>query len=1002
MSRQRFFFSAVLILLACLCAVPGCQQKPTQTPVADETDVETGDAGGTSSQSDTQSGTQSGGDVASAAVRQALVRGDLAKAEALCRDALMVDPDNVAMLEMAADLALNSGRAAEAAELYDQTLQKSDQPSEALIQKAGSQWMALGQPYRTIKVLRKAVTVHPSNAHFRQILIGTLNSVGLEREAFEHLKWLVQHNQGSAPYLTVLADLNRPQTNVKLCQAALQQNLDDLRPAFGLARNDAYQSNWQAVVDRLEPVVKQHSDFVPAYALQVRALVELNATEALQELLKNPPKGIEQNPQYWIAAGTWAMRKDDPGAAYALARAVALDENNGESLALLAQALLLIDQPDNSKVVNQRAADLLAMRDTTDKYFAWRKNSQETVVQLSKDLAKLGRNWEAMAWLQAATQMRQHPDPTLPQVFRQIRADMTDDSPWQEPAKLVSTKIDISKLPVFAWETSKGEVSEASGSLDPANIRFADRAADLGLDHVFRVNKPDGKESGLAIHQTGAGGVGVIDYDLDGSPDLYLSTSDGQPLKDDSGLNQLFRNLQSKFANVTEDSKASDTGFAQGIAVADFNSDGFPDLMVANIGANHLYRNNGDGTFEDVSEQAGLADVEWTTSLAIADIDGDGHADLFQVGYCAGQTVFDQPCVEPTIKEPRACVPVAFDALRDRVYRGRGDGGFADVSEQWLPQHPLGYGLGTVVGSLDDQPGLDVYVANDTKGNHFWSRSPGDGPFSLVESATIRGLAFNARSIAQASMGVAAGDADQDGDVDFFVTHFTNDYHTFYKQVRPGMWADRTTPTGFAKPTRAMLGFGTQWIDADNDGNTELLVGNGHIDDFTHNGDSFRMPTQMFQRQADGSWAELSRETLGDCFQVGRLSRGVATLDANRDGKMDAVIASLYDPVAMLINESQTPAKSIKLYLRAVGSHRDAIGAKASYQVAGKKRSATLLAGDGYQCSNERCITLGVGEAQQVSEVVVTWPDGKQTHYGQLDAGGSYLLVEGLQAAFGF
>ncbi|MGB7327547.1 MAG: CRTAC1 family protein [Rubripirellula sp.] len=598
--------------------------------------------------------------------------------------------------------------------------------------------------------------------------------------------------------------------------------------------------------------------------------------------------------------------------------------------------------------------------------------------------------------------MNQHPDNSITDLYTQYHAQLTSKTPWQDPEQFVGAKTDLSGLTPFAWSTNaKSHQGSELAFVDPSTIRFADQAATWGLNHICAIKRSSDKEGGLAIYQTSAGGAGVIDFDLDGLPDLYLTASDGRPKERDSTTNRLYRNQLSQFRDVTGVANAADTSFSQGIGVGDYNSDGFPDLLVANIGQNRLLRNNGDGSFTDVSDSVGIVDEQWTTSVAMADIDGDGITDLFLAGYCAGEKPFSQPCFHEG--EERACTPVAFEAQRDQVLQGKPDGTFADVTESWLGQHANGYGLAVVVGTLDGNPGLDIYVANDTIANHYWSvasEQPSKDAFRLTESATLRGLAFNIRSIAQASMGIAAGDADADGDVDLFLTHFTNDYHTFYQQIQSGIWADRTTPLGLASATDAMLGFGTQWVDTNNDGQLELLVGNGHIDDFPGEDGAFRMPTQLFYRSKNDAFLAADSETVGEFFRQRHLIRAVATLDVNVDGKLDAVATRIYDPVALLVNETATENRSVRICLKGTSCDRDAIGAQVQYTLAGKKRNDQLFAGDGFQCTNEKFVTLGVGAADQIEDVVIVWPDQSKTTVGTLPAGNRYLIVQGSDEAF--
>ncbi len=395
-----------------------------------------------------------------------------------------------------------------------------------------------------------------------------------------------------------------------------------------------------------------------------------------------------------------------------------------------------------------------------------------------------------------------------------------------------------------------------------------------------------------------------------------------------------------------------------------------------------------------------MSGERWTTSAAIVDIDGDSYADLFQVGYCGGDKPLQQKCIDKELNQPRSCAPLAFDPEGDRVWRGLGDGTFAEVTDDWLGEHVGGRGFGLIIGNLDKQAGLDVYVANDMTANHYWAHDTDADDFRLIEQATIRGLAFNERSLSQASMGIAAADADDDGDLDFLLTHFSGDYNTFYEQVGPGMWADRSQRVGLAAPSDRMLGYGTQFIDADNDGTPELFIANGDIDDFSHQDRFFRQPVQLFDRAADGRWAELPRKPLGDYFTKNRLARAVATLDADRDGRTDLVVTHLFDPVALLINRTDTPAKQTRFFLRGTNADRDAIGAQVSLQIGDRTRTQQLLAGDGFQCSNERCLSFGSGSANTVSDVRVTWPDGTTDDFPELNTAADYLIVQGSAQAF--
>jgi hypothetical protein len=284
--------------------------------------------------------------------------------------------------------------------------------------------------------------------------------------------------------------------------------------------------------------------------------------------------------------------------------------------------------------------------------------------------------------------------------------------------------------------------------------------------------------------------------------------------------------------------------------------------------------------------------------------------------------------------------------------------------------------------------------------NHLWSGQHRDGRFQLRDLGAIRGLGLSGRSLSQASMGMAAADADGDGDTDLFLTHFSDDHNTYYEQVSPGMWVDRSYQVGLAAPSMKMLGFGTEWIDFDNNGAVELMIANGHVDDVDRSDVAYKMPPQLFQRSADGRWQQLEPKRLGDYFAGQHLGRALASVDVDRDGRVDVAVTHLYQPVSLLINQTENSGQSIRLLLKSTSGQRDAIGAVVTAVVGGRSVTAQLTAGDGYMCSNQRRVHFGTGEATEVKDLAVTWPSGGQESFGTLESGQEYLLVEGSAEAY--
>ena len=934
--------------------------------------------------------------------RQAIAANELEAADSYLQKVLLEEPNNIAALEMASDVALGRGDAATALSLMDSIVSASNSPKKATLNKAAEIASASGRPFESIRYLRTLCEIAPLDPQPKWDLIGLSSIIGMTQEALPQLQFLAQRGETDFESLQVLANPMRVQPDESACKNSLKRCPDDLRAHLGLAQLESADLKWQAVLDRLDPVLEKHPDFAPAFSLYGRALLESGKYDSIPDWQMKSPKSIQDDSRYWVVAGMWAEHngKSDQ-AAFAFWRSLQTDKMlDPRALQGLATNLLRLGRKTDAEIVSQQLSAFSAMADALDTHMERGGQSQADAVAVAESLVPMGRLWEAEAWMRLAAELPKNRVGDIGKRYRSIRSQLTVNTPWQLATCDLGKLIDGSELPEVSWKSIDSPSSLVRGPAvsKPGKIRFVNEASTRGLDHICDI-AASSSDDGHWIYQTVGGGVAVIDFDLDGWPDVAAARLDGQPLQNDSSPNNLFRNQEGVFFNVGDESEYRDTGFSHGITIGDFNSDGFDDIYDANFGRNRLFRNNGDGTFTDVTDEAGISNQHWSTSTAIADINGDGLADIFETAYCEETTSIQKACREDSGRM-MTCSPLNLPPQVDSVLSGTDSGGFEDQSESWMSQDSPGRGLGLILGQLNDQPGLDVFVANDMTANHFWSAARGDDGFRMHDVGVLSGVAVSGLSLSQASMGMAAGDPDGDGDLDFFLTHFMDDHNTYYEQVRPGVWVDRTYPLGLAESSIKLLGFGAEWIDFDNNGSVELIIANGHVDDFRDTNVPYKMPTQVFSLDQLGRWTQQNATELGDYFQSMHVGRAIANLDVDRDGLMDVAVSHLEEPVALLMNQTEGGSKSTGLKFRSTSGHRDAIGTVITASLGDRAITQQLLGGNGYMCSNQRQITIGSGGAKEIENLTVTWPSGAKQSIGTVAVGRDYLIVEGLDGAF--
>ncbi len=497
------------------------------------------------------------------------------------------------------------------------------------------------------------------------------------------------------------------------------------------------------------------------------------------------------------------------------------------------------------------------------------------------------------------------------------------------------------------------------------------------------------------LPETTGAGCAFIDYDNDGWMDVYLVNSgkcdffDPQPPL----RNALYRNNRDgTFTDVTDKAGVPGGGYGQGVAVGDYDGDGFPDLYVTQYGRSILYHNNRDGTFSDVTEKAGVAAPGWSSSAVWFDYDSDGRLDLFVCRFVDFDKSKNLPCAAGD--SPGYCIPRLYNPMASWLFHNNGDGTFTDVSKTTGIGNYLGKAWGVVATDINNDGRLDLFVANDTIANFLFVNRGG----KFEEIGAPAGVAYSEAGRPRSGMGVDSADFNQDGWMDLFVANIDHEMYSLYQNNHDETFDDEAVPGGIASATRLMSGWGLKFFDYDNDGNLDLFLSNGNPDDLIqmlHKDVTYREPMLLFR--GDGKRFQNVSDKSGPVFAKQLSARGMAIGDFNNDGAVD-VLVSVNDGAPLLLrNDAAKENHWLGLNLVGAKSNRDAIGARITYQAGDMKRTRMKVGGGSFLSSHDPRIVLGLGQHTKIDSLEIRWPSPSNAteHFTALPIDHYITIVEG-------
>ncbi len=912
-------------------------------------------------------------------------------------------PNDLSGVHLAAEAAAKAFQHQQAIELYKKLPRDHSQWEVLADHGMSRRYRVLGMMLEEEKCLRNILSIDPFHSDANNRLGHLLQVQGRTWESAAQFMMQIQLGKCRGDELMGVATTERffrSDDTVKhsVAGAKVYQAISKL----GDARRFLFENRNAEAEELLKTIVAESPHLGEAQGRLGRLVVERGMTNDFMAWRAALPEAARQHPEVWFVQGLQARRSGmTEGAIHCFHQALQLSPNHLPANVQIAACLELVGESQDAQIFKHRVEILSELetllnrlRDDVD---------QELILRTADRLAELQRFWEAAGWLYVSSQLdlpadAKHPASLIREWLAKAKYDPQQNAGFRQ--MLSGLELDRYSEPDWGrlWPRSQQlQTDSETKQTNDLQLVLSDEADALGID--FRYYEGTTYEERLQhIFNVVGGGVAAFDFDNDGWTDLHFAQGcdwknrDSEPRRIDA----LYRNLRGQhFSNVAATANLIEPDFSHGVSANDFDLDGFKDVYVCNLGANRLFHNNGDGTFDDISLTAGVAGNEWSIGSVCADLSGDGLPDLYVGNYTRLRETAEKICLRADGQQ-MACTPDVLLAESDRLYLNLGNGSFGDITDLSEIRETSGRALGMIGWDFSGKGRNSLFVANDTSANFYFENTgtDSDGVPHFREEGVLNGLAFDADGNAQASMGVAAGDANNDGRIDLFITNFSNESNTFYSQGVDGSFYDQTRQLNLRDSGYHMLGFGTQFADIDGDGWDDLFAVNGHVDKNTLEPEGERMRPQIFHNRQGESFQEIPDSSLGEFFQQKHLGRGLATLDWNRDGKTDFAVTHLHAAFSLVTNHTEWTSSPLRIRL-ITNRNRTAVGARLRVRVRGRDFYRLAIAGDGYMATNDDDLTVAVPTNSKVEELEVAWPNGERQVWLTPEISGAAILIEG-------